>query len=200
MTENYNINIFGPLFVRIKLEQEDVEKILSLCKEKESFSQSLAGHFTTEYEIDKVAYAYHMQKYFKTFTRLYNKFYNRNMVHVAVASAWVNFMKANDYNPPHIHTKCDFSTALILKTPDGLDKECKDLQEKANVNQNLPGNLCFEHGLNNFFNNTSYFFKPEVGDLYLFPYWLIHWVNPFKCTGERVSVSSNLILQHEHDV
>ena len=196
MTENYNIHLFGPLFAKIKLKQEDVENILTLCKVKESFSKNLAGHFTTEYEIDKKQYTNYMQEHLKTFAMLYEKFYSRKLKHVNVESAWVNFMKANDYNPPHIHTHCDFSTALILKIPQDLKNECDAMKKKTNVNQNLPGYICFENGFNNFYNNTSYFFEPVVGDLYLFPYWLTHWVNPFKCAGERISVSSNLLLKH----
>ena len=48
--------------------------------------------------------------------------------------------------------------------------------------------------------NTSFFYTthshlPSVGDLFIFPAGLPHWVYPFKTTeGERVSISGNVHL------
>jgi hypothetical protein len=35
-------------------------------------------------------------------------------------------------------------------------------------------------------------FTPNVGDFFIFPAWLKHYVIPFQCEGERISISANL--------
>ena len=37
-------------------------------------------------------------------------------------------------------------------------------------------------------------FFPEVGDFFIFPASLHHYVNSFKCEGERISISGNLVI------
>ena len=48
--------------------------------------------------------------------------------------------------------------------------------------------------VNNLFLNT-HAHLPSVGDMFIFPAQLPHWVYPFKTTeGERVSISGNINL------
>jgi hypothetical protein len=37
-------------------------------------------------------------------------------------------------------------------------------------------------------------FKPQVGDLYLFPGWLLHVAEPFRGSGERRSMAFNAVV------
>ena len=54
------------------------------------------------------------------------------------------------------------------------------------------------HGSVNSFSKASLIIKPEVGDFYLFPNYLLHAVYPFKDTDEeRRSVSFNANLDKE---
>ena len=49
----------------------------------------------------------------------------------------------------------------------------------------------FCEGSENIFNNANYLVEPMLADYYLFPANLKHFVYPFKCKGERRSMSFN---------
>ena len=60
---------------------------------------------------------------------------------------------------------------------------------------NDKGRLTFIHGSVNLFSKATYVIKPEVGDFYLFPNYLLHTVYPFTDTEEeRRSISFNAQL------
>ena len=50
--------------------------------------------------------------------------------------AWVNFMVAGEFNPPHIHSACDFSSVLFIKIPKNLEKENKKWMRRIIVAKN----------------------------------------------------------------
>jgi hypothetical protein len=47
----------------------------------------------------------------------------------------------------------------------------------------------------NTFSKHSWMCKPHIGDLYLFPSWLLHQVYPFRSEGERRSMAFNIHLR-----
>ena len=109
-------------------------------------------------------------------------------------SAWINRQKKNEFNPPHTHDD-DLSFVLYTEIPDELEAECK------NSVSNSPGPGCIVFDFNmpgGSFNNlflTTHAHLPSVGDMFIFPAQLPHWVYPFKTTeGERVSISGNIKL------
>ena len=84
---------------------------------------------------------------------------------------------------------------LYTEIPQGLHKEC----HTAVANSPGPGCITFDFNLSG--SNVNKFFLqthshlPSVGDLFIFPAGLPHWVYPFKTTeGERVSISGNIHL------
>ena len=98
-------------------------------------------------------------------------------------------MKPGDFNPLHTHSG-DFSFVIFLETPKGLKKEQKEYEGSGS----LPGSLMFEFTQNARpkWATTGVSVIPEVGDMYIFPAMLRHWVCPFKSKGTRISVSGNL--------
>ena len=64
------------------------------------------------------------------------------------------------------------------------------------------GNLNFIDGSHRFLSNSVYKIKPEVGDFYFFPHYLMHTVYPFKDTDEeRRSISFNAYIDDDiHNV
>lgn len=63
---------------------------------------------------------------------------------------------------------------------------------------NSNGNLVFMHGSANLFSPSTYEIKPEVGDFYMFPNYLLHAVYPFTDSDEeRRSVSFNAIIDED---
>ena len=95
----------------------------------------------------------------------------------------------NDYNPIHWHTG-HISGAGYLKVPSDLGKT---VQADKKTNEN--GKLQLIYGSPNLLSKSTYLIKPEVGDFYLFPNYLMHAVYPFSGTDEeRRSVSFNAKL------
>ena len=102
-------------------------------------------------------------------------------------------MVKNEFNPPHAH-EADLSFVLYTQVPKDLIEEnkkfiCIDLP-KGKIGGAGPGGIEFissGQGL------CAHSFFPEVGDLFIFPADLLHWVYPFReSEGERISVSGNL--------
>ena len=61
--------------------------------------------------------------YLNAFKIAYRQWYNKEARQVDIIQAWVNFMKAGEANPPHIHNQCNFSSVLYTDIPKGLIKE-----------------------------------------------------------------------------
>ena len=101
---------------------------------------------------------------------------------------WINYMKAGDFNPPHIHNKGHFSMIIFLQIPETLKKE----NMKFEGNSQGPGAIEFIYGENRFLNLNAHHFFPQTGNFLMFPASLYHWVYPFKSKGERISISANL--------
>ena len=110
-------------------------------------------------------------------------------------TAWINRQKKNEFNPPHTHDG-DLSFVLYTEIPEGLEKECKESVHNSpgpgciTFDFNMPGSSM--HKL--FLQTHSHL--PSVGDMFIFPAGLPHWVYPFtKTEGERVSISGNVTLK-----
>ena len=93
---------------------------------------------------------------------------------IHLTHSWVVSQYAGEYNPWHHHTG-DFSA---------VEEDFKD-HYPAN------GLIEFMFGESQEFRSDNLKFKPELGKLLVFPSWLRHFVYPFKCEGERRSMSFN---------
>ena len=80
----------------------------------------------------------------------------------SINSIWVNEMKANEYNPVHIHQGKLFT---------GMDKP-------------MNGRLQIIGAANGQFSKTDYSPNMKIGDFYIFPYDMRHCVYPFNGTKE----------------
>ena len=109
---------------------------------------------------------------------------------IEIKEGWVNEMVAGDYNPAHFHQGCLFSTVGFLRVPDGYEDEFK--ADKAR--QNTAGCLQFIDSRSAVGARNLFTVKPEVGDFYLWPSWMLHCVYPFKSPGVRRSIAINLAL------
>ena len=64
-------------------------------------------------------------------------------------------------------------------------------------NNDGPGKIVFEHGVDMPFSIGQFNRLPEVGDIIIFPAWLTHYVHAFKSDVERISVSGNINFTNE---
>ena len=68
-------------------------------------------------------------------------------------------------------------------------------EEKHSTKKYAGGTLNLIHGSKQFLSNSIFTIKPEVGDFYFFPNYLMHTVYPFKGTDEeRSSISFNAFI------
>ena len=183
---------WGPLLYSCKVTPKRVAKILEICKKaKDSYAYNLAGHLNQELELPALEIFNILNPYFRSYvrcgeeTKLLTK-----LPPLTMKVAWVNYMKAGDFNPPHNHDGV-LSFVLFLKVPDELKKEHKEFKGTSIG----PGGIEFRIALGRqqgIYSIDSNKFFPTEGDLFIFPAHLEHWVYPFKAKGTRISVSGNL--------
>ena len=107
---------------------------------------------------------------------------------------WINYQKANEYNPPHHHDG-DLSFVIYLQVPEEIVKENEKMQ---GVHNNPgPGMICFDMGPTMPFYIGGNNMMPKVGQVFIFPAWLSHHVLAFKSDVERISVSGNIKFKYD---
>ena len=187
---------FGPLVLHTRIDESLCKKILKLCNKKNPANHKLVGHMKDQHDIDRVRYVDLIKGPLQMYAQAAKDWYNLEKFNkgfgdqIRIDSAWVNYMKAGDYNPPHVHTNCTLSSVLFLEVPKGLAKE-----RAAYVGQDAgPGKLEFLYGEDRPLNNINMNIIPQRGDICIFPANVRHVVAPFKSKGTRVSVAANFTL------
>jgi len=85
------------------------------------------------------------------------------------------------------------SGAGFLKVPKTFGKYVQE--EKDGVKNYAGGTLNLIHGSKQFLSKSTFQIRPEVGDFYFFPNYMMHTVYPFKDTDEeRRSISFNAFV------
>jgi len=193
----YNFYYTGPLLFKSILMKEDLKALLSLCEkdEKEKWNKKLAGLIKNEYKIkDQKKLAQILDPYLLLYKKAYKHFYDEPCKNIGIENAWVNYMKPNESNPIHTHTFCDLSSVFYLKIPKNLKKE-RDSFETSGAK---PGDINFltnpQISDKHFINMKT--FSPEVGEFFIFPAGLPHFVNSFHSKGERISMAINFSVNN----
>ena len=106
------------------------------------------------------------------------------MTKISIKSFWVVRQFTNEYNPVHYHDG-HISGVGYLKIPKFISKNSK---KKSKTD----GTIDFINGNKMFLSDSIYNHQPKVGDVILFPNYLMHTAYPFKSSGERRSFSFNL--------
>lgn len=106
---------------------------------------------------------------------------------IELKDIWININSTNNFNLIHTHPNCKFSGVYYVKTP----KNSGDL-----VFYNPSCDMMIYDWNDDFKNFNSYnshrfVFPIQENQLYLFPSWLKHSVNPNLSNKERVSLSFN---------
>ena len=191
----YQVLQWGPCIVHLKISEEFQQKLLKGAeearKENKDFRDNLAGIIKEEYAYENRAdYVDEISQFLTVYDEAYQKFKNEKYKvkpEYLLNALWVNFMKKNEYNPPHDHS--DFlSFVIFLKVPKEITKE----QEDFIGNSAGPGSLSFLYGDGNRQSITYQSVKPEDRDIFIFPAWIKHYVAPFYSDVTRISVSGNI--------
>jgi uncharacterized protein (TIGR02466 family) len=105
--------------------------------------------------------------------------------------AWANVSRRGNYNSIHDHSGSNWSGVYYVSggNSEGDDPSNGRLElvdPRAGVNM-----LRLERGIF----DGRYLIEPMPGLMVMFPSWLKHMVHPFQGSGERISISFNIIVQ-----
>ena len=104
-------------------------------------------------------------------------------------SVWINEMKADEYNPVHVHQGSIFtglSSVMILKLPKNYGLEYSAADKPQNGKLQLLGSSSGQ------FANVDYQPILRERDFFIFPYDMRHTVYPFNSTNEvRRTLAAN---------
>ena len=114
-----------------------------------------------------------------------NEAAERGIKKVAMHNSWLVNSIAGDFNPPHMHYG-QLSAAGWLKMPESVEKD----KEREHA-----GWIEFLYGTPAMWIDPKYPVKPHVGQLFIFPNWLLHQVYPFRGKGIRRSISFNVSVE-----
>lgn len=191
---------WGPLLWKTKISNDIVDGLLTRgLKSNVSHRHRLVGHFKDEYSYSKEDMNWFVQQMKPYFLKhkdvCENEWYMTENPPIQLTSLWINIMRAGDYNPPHTHDG-ELSFVIYLKVPEKLEEEFNSYVGRSPA-ANGAGVVTFGIDFDSTRKNTisTKAFLPKVGDMFIFPANLTHYVAPFKCEGERISVSGNLIRQ-----
>ena len=190
---------FGPSIVKLSIPDDLVKKLndytdkIILDEEKITkldYSNQLAGKVKQEFLLEndfmqEIKWGEFLAKAIKVWLQDDS---NKELKSIDIIRCWIVRQFQNEYNPVHLHSG-HISGVGYLKVP----KSFGNVSEKKKINDK--GRLTFIHGSVNLFSKATYVIKPEVGDFYLFPNYLLHTVYPFSDTDEeRRSISFNAQL------
>ena len=116
----------------------------------------------------------------------------KNIKEVKILNLWVVRQFKGEYNPIHYHNG-DLSGVGYLTLPKNMTK--KNLVKNKKLKTN--GTIDFINGQKAFLSNSIYNLIPKIGDLIIFPNYLMHTAYPFNINGERRSFSFNVNSPHD---
>ena len=197
------IRAFGPTIAKIKIPEQMVNSlndyvdnlIIDKKKSKElSAGANLAGDVTQEFKLEKefsqkVGWLDFISKGVFQWIQMST---TQSIKEFKMIDSWIVRQFQNEYNPVHMHGG-HVSGAGFLKVPKTFGKYVQN--EKDGVKHYAGGTLNLIHGSKQFLSKSTFQIKPEVGDFYFFPNYMMHTVYPFKDTkDERRSISFNAFV------
>lgn len=196
-TVQYAVFQWGPCVMHIKISEdfhkELMEEATASRKKEMDFRDKLAGIIKEEYNfINKERFVPWISQCLGLYDEAWQKFRNvkykpEDRPQYLLSAMWVNYMKKNEFNPPHDHGD-DLSFVIFLDVPEKLQKE----QKEFIGNSGGPGSLGFLYGEGNRQAITYQAIKPKNRDMFIFPAWVKHYVAPFYSDVTRISVAGNV--------
>ena len=187
------IKPFGPTLAKVKIPKNiinkinlEVDKIINNKKltKKNDYSKRVVGQVYQEIRLtDKFTNKVIKKFITKNISSYVKKSINQKINNIKIKNFWVVRQFKNEYNPIHFHDG-DISGVGYLKIPKNLTKNKKKI--KTN------GTIDFINGQKSFLSNSIHNHMPKVGDMIIFPNYLMHTAYPFLVSGERRSFSFNL--------
>ena len=183
---------FGPKIAKLKFSKQLINKInkevdkINLNKSltrRLDYSKKLVGQVRQEISLPKLFIKKNLEKIIsKSIKEFINKSLGKKPKIVKIKNFWVVRQFSNEYNPIHFHDG-HVSGVGYLKVP--------EFKNSKKINLNTNGTIDFINGSKIFLSESIYNHSPKVGDVLLFPNYLMHTAYPFSVKGERRSFSFN---------
>ena len=183
---------FGPTIGKSKLSKKIINVLnkhidKSQISKKNDYSSKLASQIQNEIKISNSIINKNLSKELIKNIKEYLKSSGiKKIKEVKIINLWVVRQLKNEYNPIHYHDG-QLSGVGYLQIPKNmnLNKSVKNKKFKTN------GTIDFINGQKNFLSKSIYNLNPKLGDLLIFPNYLMHTAYPFNIEGERRSFSFN---------
>ena len=184
---------FGPKIASLKLSRNSIKKInievdkiiskKSLLK-KLDYSNKLVGQVKQEFQLPKSFIKKNLQKtLYKVVKDYIFKSLGKKISKIKIKNFWIVRQFNDEYNPVHFHDG-HISGVGYLKIP--------KFTLKSKKHTRTDGSIDFINGNKMLLSESIFNHKPKVGDMILFPHYLMHTAYPFKTKGERRSFSFNV--------
>ena len=192
------ISPFGPKIAKLKFSSklikkinDEVDRILKKKKlvKKLDYSKKLVGQVKQEFQLPKSFVKKNLETIiFKEVKKYIFQTIRKKIKKISIKNFWVVRQFNNEYNPIHYHDG-HISGVGYLKIPSFISKNPK--------NSKIDGTIDFINGNKMFLCDSIYNHQPKVGDVILFPHYLMHTAYPSKSSGERRSFSFNLEVDNK---
>ena len=183
---------FGPTIGKNKLSKKIINILnryidKSHTSKKNDYSSKLASQIQNEIKISSLMVSKNLSKELVKNIKDYLKKSDLGKVkEIKITNLWVVRQFKNEYNPIHYHDG-EISGVGYLQIPKNMNQNKSVKNKKFKTN----GTIDFINGQKNFLSNSIYNLKPKLGDLLIFPSYLMHSAYPFNVDGERRSFSFN---------
>ena len=187
-----NIKPFGPSIGKTKISKKFLDKLnnefdIKSNSKKIDYSSKLASQIKNELKISNNFTKKYLEK--ELIKKVNNFLSNdkiKNIKKIKILNLWVVRQFKGEYNPIHYH-EGDLSGVGYLKLPKGMTNNKMVKNKKLKTN----GTIDFINGQKGFLSKSIYNVVPKIGDLLIFPNYLMHTAYPFNIEGERRSFSFN---------
>ena len=184
---------FGPTIGKGKLSRKFINIIntqidKSIITKKNDYSSKLASQIKNELNLPKSFIEKNLSKELIKNIKNYLKASEIEKIkEIKIINLWVVKQLKNEYNPIHYHNG-QLSGVGYLKIPKNMNQNKTVKNKKIKTN----GTIDFINGQRSFLSKSIYNLNPKVGDLVLFPNYLMHTAYPFNIDAERRSFSFNV--------
>tara|TARA_B100000767_G_scaffold59957_1_gene55730 strand:+ start:299 stop:889 length:591 start_codon:yes stop_codon:yes gene_type:complete len=187
---------FGPILGKSKLSKKIIRVInnqvdKTTLSKTNDYSSKLTSQIKNEIKFTKFYIDKNLSKELVNNIKNYLKQSDiKNIKEIKIINLWVVRQFKNEYNPIHYHDG-QLSGVGYLKIPKNMNQNKMVKNKKIKTN----GTIDFINGQRNFLSKSIYNLNPKLGDLILFPNYLMHTAYPFNINGERRSFSFNVKIK-----
>jgi hypothetical protein len=184
---------FGPSLGKGKLSKKFIKCIndkidKSTINKKNDYSSKLVSQIDNEIKLSNSFIKNNLSnELIQNIKKYLLKSKSDKVKEIKIINLWIVKQFKNEYNPVHYH-EGQLSGVGYLKVPKFMTRNKMVKNKKIKTN----GTIDFINGQKNFLSKSIYNLNPKIGDLMIFPNYLMHTAYPFNIDGERRSFSFNV--------